>query len=141
MFVCVCVYVCVCVCVCVCVVVVVVLSAAAVTTLAGNTTAGFFNALGSNANFNNPTDVAVDASGNVFVVDTNNHRIRKVTPGGGTPVGPVTLARVLCGCLSWNAGHCSKALFFTLLLCVLASLAGSLVFSFFRSIWLFVLFV
>jgi hypothetical protein len=74
--------------VCVCVVV---LSAAAVTTLAGNITAGFFDALGSNANFNNPTDVAVDASGNVFVADFQNHRIRKVTPGGGTRVGPVML--------------------------------------------------
>jgi hypothetical protein len=56
----------------------------AVTTLAGaarvsGTTDGF----GSQARFNFPWDVAVDyATGNLFVADTNNHTIRKVTPDG-----------------------------------------------------------
>lgn len=35
------------------------------------------------AQFDLPTGIASDASGNLFVVDTNNHRIRKILAGGG----------------------------------------------------------
>ena len=35
--------------------------------------------------FNQPTSVAVDAQGNMFVLDTGNHRIQKFSWAGPTP--------------------------------------------------------
>jgi DNA-binding beta-propeller fold protein YncE len=67
---------------------------AVVSTLAGGisgTNSAFFDGSGTNAGFNRPRGVAVDASGNVFVADSGNQRIRKVTASGGTRIGPVTL--------------------------------------------------
>ncbi|MET0262244.1 MAG: MBG domain-containing protein, partial [Rariglobus sp.] len=40
------------------------------------------NGTGGNARFDSPSAVAVDAQANVYVSDTNNHSIRKITPGG-----------------------------------------------------------
>ncbi len=65
-----------------------------VTTLAGGgttgtpcpgttvTTATCRDGAGTSAQFNSPTGVAVDKSGNVYVADRDNHRIRKITSTG-----------------------------------------------------------
>ncbi len=37
---------------------------------------------GATAQFDNPTGMAVDGSGNIYVADTYNNTIRKITPGG-----------------------------------------------------------
>jgi serine/threonine protein kinase len=54
-----------------------------VTTLAGVAgKAGSADGTGAKARFWNPHGVAVDTAGNVYVSDTSNNTIRKITPGG-----------------------------------------------------------
>ncbi len=56
--------------------------AGAVTTLAGSGTGAFADGAAATASFNSPYGVAVDTARNVYVGDTNNNRIRKVTSAG-----------------------------------------------------------
>ena len=53
-----------------------------VTTVAGNGSAGMVDGNGTDARFNDLQDITVDAEGILYVSDYNNHKIRKITPGG-----------------------------------------------------------
>ncbi|MDB6169064.1 MAG: repeat containing protein, partial [Verrucomicrobia bacterium] len=57
-------------------------SAGVVTTLAGGMSAGFADGTGTSAKFYAPRGLAVDNGGNIYVADSNNHAIRKVTSAG-----------------------------------------------------------
>lgn len=55
--------------------------AGVVSTFAGSTL-GFANGLGSLAMFNEPIGMVLDATGNLYVVDSSNNKIRKISPVG-----------------------------------------------------------
>lgn len=78
-----------------------------VSTFAGSAgNSGSADGTGDAARFNYPTGVAVDGTGNVYVADTTNNLIRKVTPAGVVS----TLAGVV-GVSGWQDGTGSGALF------------------------------
>jgi len=54
----------------------------AVITLAGSGSLGSADGAGTAASFNAPTGIAVDGAGFIYVADTFNNKIRRVTPGG-----------------------------------------------------------
>ena len=60
-------------------------STGVITTVAGTGDAGFFGDGGpaTNAQLWNPTGVAVDAAGNLFIADADNNRVRRVAAGTG----------------------------------------------------------
>ena len=75
-----------------------------VTTLAGLGVAGYKNGNASVALFNSPTDVALGADGALYVTDSNNHRIRRVSLDGGGVIDWVGN-----GTASWKDGVGSSA--------------------------------
>jgi hypothetical protein len=82
-------------------------AAGAVTTFAGSAgVSGSADGTGANARFNHPTGVAVDAGGNVYVADTTNNTIRKITSAG-----VVTTLAGLAGVSGSSDGSGSAALF------------------------------
>jgi sugar lactone lactonase YvrE len=81
-----------------------------VSTLAGAVgTGALTNATGTAANFNIPSGIAIDGSGNLFIADYNNNAIREVTPAGvvTTPYGSAS------GTAGANNGTGNAALFTT----------------------------
>jgi sugar lactone lactonase YvrE len=56
--------------------------AGVVSTLAGSGSSGWADGSGAEASFNRPSGIAVDASGYVYVADSYNFRIRKISPEG-----------------------------------------------------------
>jgi hypothetical protein len=53
-----------------------------ITTIAGSGISGYADGLGNTARFNGPCAIAVHSSGNIYIADTSNHRIRKITNTG-----------------------------------------------------------
>jgi hypothetical protein len=117
---------------------------AVVSTLAGGvsgTNKTYSDGSGTDAGFNWLTGVAVDASGNMFVADQNNHRIRKVTAGGGTRIELVAVRALALRTVTSEApaqmgwallcGRCRPFLFPSF--CVCLFIACLLLFSFFFS--------
>lgn len=53
-----------------------------VTTYAGTGTAGYADGPRLSAQFTHPYELVFDAQGNLYVTESDSHRIRKITPGG-----------------------------------------------------------
>lgn len=78
-----------------------------ISTVAGNGKAGFSGDGGpaTGAQLYNPFGVAVDATGNLYIADTSNSRIRKVIPGGTI----TTVAGNANGLFSGDGGPATSA--------------------------------
>ena len=80
----------------------------AVTTLAGTAgEIGSTDGTGSAAKFNYPTGIVIDTTGNLYVADTWNNEIRKITPGSvvSTIVGRVNRMGFISGTLPGALSH------------------------------------
>ena len=83
------------------------LTVGVISTVAGLAgTGGSSNGTGSAALFSSPEGVTVDGSGNLYVADTGNHTIRKITPAGA-----VTTLAGLAGISGSSDGAGSMARF------------------------------
>lgn len=78
-----------------------------ISTFAGNGTPGYNSddVTATLSEINNPQAIAADARGNVYVADTNNHRIRMITPGGTIS----TIAGTGRAAFSGDGGPANKA--------------------------------
>ena len=53
-----------------------------ITCIAGNGKNGYLDGKGLETSFNQPSELDIDAAGNIYVADTGNNAIRKITPDG-----------------------------------------------------------
>jgi sugar lactone lactonase YvrE len=81
--------------------------AGVVTTLAGSGAEGSADGTGTAASFSEPIGMAIDTTGNLYVLDYGNSNIRKITPAGvvttivgsGTPCTADGIVRPASFCL------------------------------------------
>ncbi len=79
-----------------------------VTTVAGlSTVAGLLDGVGVGAWLNQPKDVKIDAAGNLYVADTGNAAIRKITPAAVVDTPVITAAAVTPPSSSSSSGGSS----------------------------------
>jgi len=83
-----------------------------VSTLAGNGSASFANGANASASFNHPADVTVDTGGNVYVVDTSNQLIRRISGGAVTTVAGTFSVTTASGVIGSANGAGTVASFF-----------------------------
>ena len=82
-------------------------SAGIIFTVAGNGTQGFGGDGGAaaSAQLNSPQGVALDGSGNLYIADTSNHRIRKITLAPGFALGTLSTGTISTVAGSGTAGY------------------------------------
>ncbi len=68
-----------------------------ITTLAGSGSKGSTDSNGTSASFNQPYGVAVDSSGNIYVADNYNNKIRKIDTSGNVTTLVANLFNYLTG--------------------------------------------
>jgi sugar lactone lactonase YvrE len=73
-----------------------------VQTLAGSGFSGYVDGVGLLTMFHNPSQIVADSQSNLFVLDVNNSRIRKITPDG-------TVSTFLGGGNQWPTGSGTSA--------------------------------
>ncbi|NEW08711.1 copper amine oxidase [Paenibacillus sp. SYP-B3998] len=66
-----------------------------VSTVAGNGLIGNKDGQGTDATFNHPSDIAVTANGTIYVADSLNHVIRKISPSGDVSTLNTVSTRVI----------------------------------------------
>ena len=83
-------------------------SSGVVTTFAGlSTISGLLDGTGAGAWLNQPKDVKIDAAGNLYVADTGNAAIRKITPATVVDTPVITAAAVIPPSSSSSSGGSS----------------------------------